>query len=272
MTGIENAIGANDGPHALSPAQIERFVQDGFLRIDEAFPRDLADACRRILWMASGCDENTPTTWTRPVVRVGEVPNPLFREAANTPKLHAAFDALVGPERWLPRGSVGTFPIRFPSEEDPGDCGWHVDMSFGTEGQQNFLEWRINVRSKGRALLMLFLFSDVSETDAPTRLRVGSHFDIAQRLAPHGEEGLTLRELSTTGFSESSHRREVLATGRAGTVYLCHPFLVHSAQPLTSARSPRFLGQPALLPKLELDPWRPDAAPVERAIRLAVEV
>lgn len=271
MIGNENAIGRNDGSGALTSAQIEQFIQDGFLRVGNAFPSALADACRRILWIASGCDEHSPSTWTRPVVRVGEIPNPLFGEAANTPTLHAAFDALVGPERWLPRGSVGTFPIRFPSTEDPGDCGWHVDMSFGDEGEQNFLEWRINLSSKGRALLMLFLFSDVGETDAPTRLRVGSHIDIAQRLASHGDRGLSLAQLAATGFSESSPRREVLATGPAGTVYLCHPFLVHSAQPLPTGRPPRFLGQPALLPKVELDPWRPDAAPVERAIRLAIE-
>ena len=39
----------------------------------------------------------------------------------------------------------------------------------------DFMSWRANIHSKGRALLMLFLFSDVSEQDAPTRIRVGSH-------------------------------------------------------------------------------------------------
>ncbi len=29
---------------------------------------------------------------------------------------------------------------------------------------------------------MLFLFSDVTETDAPTRIRVGSHLDMARIL------------------------------------------------------------------------------------------
>ncbi|HLV64585.1 MAG TPA: phytanoyl-CoA dioxygenase [Polyangiaceae bacterium] len=260
-------------PHhlALSAAQIEQFIFEGFVRIDDAFPRDLADACRRILWLATGCAEDAPATWTRPVVRIGELPNPLFRDAGNTPKLHAAYDALVGRGRWLPRGSLGTFPIRFPSPEDPGDCGWHVDMSFGTENEPDFMKWRINVASKGRALLMLFLFSDVGEDDAPTRLRVGSHFDIARRLAPHGEEGLTLGELASNGFAESAHRPEALATGPAGTVYLCHPFLVHAAQPLRG-RVPRFLGQPALLPSVPLDPLHAEgeASPVERAIRLAL--
>nr|WP_199351086.1 hypothetical protein [Haliangium ochraceum] len=94
----------------------------------------------RILWRATGCAEDAPSTWTRPVVRIGEIPNPLFRDAANTPRLHAAYDALVGPGRWLPRDSLGTFPIRFPSPDDPGDCGWHVDMSFGMEGEPDFAE------------------------------------------------------------------------------------------------------------------------------------
>lgn len=254
----------------LREAEIERFMVDGFVRIDDAFSRELAGACREILWRATGCREDDPSTWTRPVVRIGEISAPPFREAASTARLRAAFDALVGPGRWQPRGGLGTFPIRFPSPDDPGDCGWHIDVSFGTEGEPDFLQWRANVASKGRALLMLFLFSDIGEEDAPTRLRVGSHLDIARRLGPHGDEGLTLGELASTGFEESSHRSVVTANGPAGTVYLCHPFLVHAAQPLRGRRA-RFLAQPPLLPAVPLDPWRDDAAPVERAIRRALE-
>lgn len=261
-------------PHhdvALSAAQIERFIVDGFVRLDDAFPRELADACRRVLWQATGCTEDDPSTWTRPVVRIGLIPNPLFREAANTPKLHAAYDALVGPGRWLPLGGLGTFPIRFPSPDDPGDCGWHIDVSFGQEGEPDFMKWRANIASKGRALLMLFLFSDVTAGDAPTRIRVGSHLDIARQLAPHGDGGLTLGQLASHGFAESAHRPEALATGPAGTVYLCHPFVVHSAQP-HRGRTPRFLAQPPLLPSAPLDPLRTDAeaSPVERAIQLGL--
>jgi len=252
----------------LSEAQIERFVTDGFVRIDEAFSAEQAAACREILWRATGLSPSDPATWKLPVVRIGEIPHPLFREVAKTPALVAAYDALVGPGRWLPRGSLGTFPIRFPSPDDPGDCGWHVDMSFGTEGEADFMQWRVNVFSKGRALLMLFLFSDVGEDDAPTLLRVGSHVDIARRLAPHGEEGSTLGELASTGFEESAHRPEVLATRPAGTVYLCHPFLVHRAQ-RHRGKAPRFLGQPALLPRVPFDPFAP-SSPVERAIQRAL--
>lgn len=254
----------------LSAAQVEQFVVDGVVRIGEAFPRDLADSCRRVLWLATGCREDEPSTWNRPVVRIGQIPNPLFREAANTPRLRTAFDTLVGPSRWQPLGSLGTFPIRFPSPDDPGDCGWHIDASFGLENESDFLNWRVNIASKGRALLMLFLFSDIGEDDAPTRIRVGSHLDIARTLAPHGDSGLTIGELAATGFAESSHRPEMRATGAAGTVYLCHPFLVHAAQQHRGS-VPRFLAQPPLLPSVPMDPWRENASPVERAIRLALK-
>lgn len=33
----------------LEPARIEQFITDGFVRIDHAFPRELADAARAIL-------------------------------------------------------------------------------------------------------------------------------------------------------------------------------------------------------------------------------
>jgi hypothetical protein len=230
----------------LEPAQIEQFITDGFVRIDRAFPRELAEAARVILWKATGCREDDPTTWTQPVIRLGMFAQPPFVEAANTAALHAAFDQLVGPGRWQRPAAVGTFPVRFPSAVDPGDTGWHIDVSFGTDSP-DFMSWRANVHSKGRALLMLFLFSDVGERDAPTRIRVGSHADIARQLAPAGEPGLTLRELAADGFASTAHRREVAATGEAGTVYLCHPFLVHAAQP-HQAQRPRFLAQPPLLP------------------------
>ena len=118
---------------------------------------------------------------------------------------------------------------------------------------------------------MLFLLSEVGDRDAPTRIRVGSHLDIARRLAPAGDSGLTLRELAATGFAESEHRPEVLATGSPGTVYLCHPFLVHAAQPHWGTR-PRFMAQPPLLPREPLQLNREDGAysPVEQAIRQAL--
>jgi hypothetical protein len=255
---------------ALSNAQIEQFIRDGFVRIEEAFPRRFADEGRAILWRDTGCDPDDPTTWSKPVIRLGIYGQEPFAKAVNTPILHKAFDQLVGQGRWLPCVNLGTFPVRFPSPDDPGDAGWHIDVSFGTENP-DFLSWRANVTSKGRALLMLFLFSDVGQDDAPTRIRAGSHLDIARMLAPAGEDGLSLRDLAANGFAETAERPQVLAAGEAGTVYLCHPFLVHAAQPHRGTR-PRFMAQPPLVPAEPIRLEREDGnySPVEQAIKNAV--
>jgi hypothetical protein len=250
--------------------QIEQFIREGFIRLDNAFSSIIAQEVRNILWQDMGCNPNDPATWNKPVIRLGMYSREPFIQAANTQVLHQAFDQLVGPGRWIPCKSMGTFPVRFPSEDDPGDTGWHVDASFPGTDPTNFWEWRINVRSKGRALLMLFLFSDVGENDAPTRLRMGSHLDVARLLKTAGEAGLSFMELAgkLAGLPE---RNEILATGDAGTVYLCHPFMVHAAQP-HHGKEPRFLAQPPLLLKHELLLEDPEGSftPLEEAVRLGI--
>lgn len=263
-------------PRPLSEAQIEAFVRDGAVRLDHAFSPTLAADARAILWRAlkhlHGCAPDDPSTWTAPVIRLGLLTPPPFVAAANTPRLRGAFDQLVGPGRWRPVGAVGTFPVRFPSPDDPGDVGWHVDVSLGQD-DPDFMAWRANVASDGRALLLLMLFSDVGPDDAPTRLRLGSHRIIARRLAPHGAAGLSLRALAADGFAESAGCREAAAVGAAGDVWLCHPFVVHAAQPhrgvVEDGARPRFMAQPPLLPTGALD-VAGGASPVERAIREAL--
>lgn len=262
------ASSALAGRAGLTARDVERFITDGFVRIDGAIPRVLTDDCRAILWTLSGCSPTDRATWTKPVVRIGHLDAPPFREAANGPVLHAAFDALVGVDRWAPLGSVGTFPIRFPSVEDAGDAGFHVDPSFGFEGEPDFLAWRVNIASRGRSLLMLMLLSDVGPDDAPTRILAGSHRDVARLLAPHGDTGMTLRALVDARFGGAEERRTaVSAIGPAGTVYLCHPFLVHAAQ-AHRGTSARFLAQPPLLPR---DPVIGATGAVAEAIRRALD-
>jgi len=253
----------------LSAAQVQDFIDDGFVKLQHAFSPDLASTGRDLLWAETGLSPDTPQDWHAPVVRVGFLTAPPFVAAANTPRLHRAYDQLAGAGRWQPPAGLGTFPIRFPAPADPGDDGWHVDMSFGTEAP-DFMDWRVNVRSDGRALVMLFLFSDVGPDDAPTRLRTGSHATIAQELLPFGAAGVTLRQLSAEGYASTAACEVALATGAAGTVYLCHPFLVHAAQPHRGS-APRFMAQPPLLPRAGFDPALPPS-PVQIAIRKACDL
>lgn len=253
----------------LTARQVQSFIDDGFVKIKNAFSTDLAKQCRDELWADIGLSPDSPREWTKPVVRVGSKSSPPFIEAGNTPLLHAAYDQLVGKDRWLAPKGLGTFPIRFPSPDVPGDDGWHVDMSFGQDNP-DFMEWRANVKSSGRALLMLFLFSDVGPVDAPTRIRKGSHRAIARQLLSFGEAGASLRQLSGDSYASTEECDVELATGASGTVYLCHPFLVHAAQP-HKGKQPRFMAQPPLLPRGEFDPGLPPS-PVQIAIRQACEL
>ncbi len=250
--------------NALTAAQIAAFIADGFVRIDNAFSEETAAACRDILWKAAGVDPEDPRTWTKPVIRLGGFSDPPFRAAANSPVLTTAYDQLVGTGRWLAPGGLGTFPIRFPSPDDPGDTGWHVDASIAGDDPNDFFSVRVNLVSRGRALLMLFLFTDTSERDAPTKIRVGSHKAFARHIAGAGERGVSLRELIDQRYDWAAGLPEVLATGGPGTVYLCHPFLIHSAQPHRGPR-PRIMAQPPLFPTDVFDLKSGDT-PVERAV------
>jgi Phytanoyl-CoA dioxygenase (PhyH) len=251
-------------PAGLTSEEVDAFIGDGFIRIEGAFPREVAEQGRALLWDEMGLSPNEPAGWSQPVIRLPGSGAAPFDRAVNTEGLHRSFDQLVGPGRWVRRSGLGTFPIRFPNRVEPDDTGWHCDGSFG--------DWpyRLNLRSRGRALLMLFLFSDVGDHDAPTRIRIGSHLDVPPILAPAGEQGMSFLDLARH-LQPTSTRPIAHATGSAGDVYLCHPFLVHAAQSHRGT-APRFIAQPPLEPIGDLHIDRPGRAysPVERAIRLGL--
>src|SRR5690606_24825671 len=98
--------GRDDMPLSRTPGltarQVDSFIADGFVRLEGAFSPDLARTCRDALWADSGLSPDDPAGWTQPVIRIGWKSTPPFVAAANTPRLQAAYDALVGACRWLP--------------------------------------------------------------------------------------------------------------------------------------------------------------------------
>jgi len=170
---------------------------------------------------------------------------------------------LLGPGRWVQRKGVGgTIPVRFPSTKDPGDAGWHIDGSYDVEGR-----WWVNVHSRYRGLLALFLFTEVGDEDAPTELIVGSHLDIPRLLAPYGEPGAFFGDVVADIPDSTFRRPRALATGHAGDVYICHPFIVHRATWPHNGVAPRIVAQPEIAHQQPFGLLeRPDVCPVERAI------
>ena len=251
---------------ALTEDEVRRFVSDGVVLLKEAFPREIADECRRLLWEATGCDERDRSTWTRPVIRIGGRADPPFVAAINTDRLRSAFDQLAGIGRWVPRNGIGTFPIRFPVDEAPGDDGWHVEAT-GTDTKGDPV---VDSNSKVRLLLLLFLFSDVESDDAPTRVRLGSHF-YGARLLFNQSKPIGFFEAARELDAQTKQLTETAATGEAGDVWLCHPFVVHAAQRHRGSRV-KFMAQPPLGGVEVIDPNRAsgDRSPVEEAVHQAL--
>jgi hypothetical protein len=254
------------GAGTLTDADVAQFVTSGAVALREAFPRELADECRSILWHETGCDEHDASTWTRPVIRLDARADPPFRAAANTPRLVAAYDQLAGVGRWSPLAGLGTFPIRFPSAEDPSDAGWHIEAT-GTGADGRMV---VDPASRERVLLLLFLFSDVGPDDAPTRVRLGSHMPAARELRRR-DDPVDFIDVAAKLAEQTAALPQALATGSAGDVWLCHPYVVHAAQP-HRGREVRFMAQPPLPGTAPLDPSRPagERSPVEQAIHRAL--
>jgi hypothetical protein len=245
----------------LSQTQIGAFAADGFVAVRGAVPTDVVQACQHEIWSAlgdHGIRREDPSTWREPVVRIGCPETEAFAAAGTQPVLWEAFDQLIGAGRWWRRQGVGgTIPVRFPSRADPGDAGWHIESSYAQDGHA-----RVNYRSRARGLLALYLFSDVDELSAPTRIRPGSHRDAAPVLRPGGEAGMPFMQAAQLAAQASAARPTVLATGRAGDVFLCHPFLVHAASWPHTGRAPRMMAQPGVALH-DAFPLVPPLSPVE---------
>jgi hypothetical protein len=259
----------------LSVEAVDAFIADGFTVVRRAFSPDVANACADGIWSAlaeRGVHRPDRSTWTEPVVRVVCPEGGPFIEAGTSRLLQEACDQLLASGRWWRRPGVGGHVIaRFPSERDPGDIGWHLDGGYldPVDGRR-----RVTVRARGGGLLALFLFTDVDEDCAPTRLRAGSHLDSARVLAAAGEEGLEWEEAARQIGRASAHRRIALATGQAGDVFLCHQLTAHSASWPHRGRVPRLMAQPsiALLGEYRL-PGLPAAppTPVEQSVLNALD-
>ena len=175
-------------------------------------------------------------------------------------------DLGMTPDRLRPHLQHG-FPWHRPEiVRSPCSAGWHIDGSYKV-GDQLY----VNLRSRERALLMLFLFSDVGPDDAPTRIRVGSHLDVARILRSIGEGGMPFDRV-VSHLPQLHDRPLAWATGRAGDVYLCHPFIVHAATWPHRGKAPRFIAQPPLSPVglLDLDRADGDYSAVEIAVRIGL--
>ena len=227
----------------VSMVDAGRFIADGYVKLDEAAPRAVADLARAALWrQAAGMVPDDPGTWREPVAWMsdltGEGP---FGQIIGSPRLAAALDELCGQRDgqrdgqrgWVPRGTLGNIPVRFPVLPAADDRGWHIDANARLPGGG----YGYGLRSQ--TMLVLTLLSEVGQDDAPTRIRAGSQRDAAGLLGDRVLDPFAAAPL----LDAASARRPVCpATGRPGDMYLVHPLTVHAADE-HRGREPRFMAQ-----------------------------
>jgi hypothetical protein len=249
------------GRITLGIVEVDKFIRDGYVAMRGAVDGGTVAVCRTLIWEAlasRGVRRDDPATWP-PLVEIDDLRVGPFAAAGMSPALVAVYDELIGPGRWSPPVDVGAaVVVRFPSQ-DRANAGYHIEGSYSGPGGY----W-VNVRSRARGLLALFLFTDVGPDDAPTRLMCGSHLMVSQFLAPYGEEGTNA---DAEFWQPSALCLPVAhATGSAGDVFLCHPFIVHTATWPHRGMGPRMIAQPAVQVTDGFAVDGSDTSPVARAI------
>jgi hypothetical protein len=213
---------------------VDEFMSNGYAKIEQVASRSVADAARAVLWQQLELSPDDPAGWSEPVRWAADLTGQgPFGELVRSPVLAHALDDVCGVGGWLPRGALGNIPVRFPVAARDDDRGWHIDANT----PQPDGSWAVTGRP--HTVLLLTLLSEVGPDDAPTRIRAGSHRDVARVLGP---DPLGLAEMGRLVDDASAHRPVVHATGRPGDMYLVHPFTVHAADE-HRGRTPRFMAQ-----------------------------
>ena len=246
---------------------LDAFVRDGYVAVRGAVDADTAAACRELIWAAMerrGVRRDAPGTWPPLVAGMDDLAGEPFAAAYLAPALTAAYDELIGPGRWQPWADMGeSVVVRFAAEGKRANAGYHIEGSYPPPDGDPSRYW-VNIRSRARGLLALFLFTDVGRDDAPTRLLCGSHLAVPQFLAPYGEAGTDSD--AEVWWPSTLCLTAAHATGKAGDVFLCHPFIVHTATWPHRGAGPRMIAQAAVNAPDGFVLDGSDPSPVARAI------
>lgn len=253
---------SGDGMQALSDHQIEHFRANGYVVVEDAFatgPGSIAEQWTAAAWHRIGLDPGDPSSW--PDEKYHLTGERAVSLADFSPKTWAAMgqlcggcDRLDGPPLWHDAFILNLGHGRSAGWQAPSAAvgGWHADGDFF----HHFLD------SREQALLTLVLWEDMVHQGGATFIAADSVPLVARYLADH-PEGVDPYD---TGIPNLIHQcrdlREV--TGRAGSVVLLHPFMLHASS-VNVAGVARFITNPpvAFRAPMQLDP---PASPVEQAI------
>ena len=253
----------------LSPADIDHFLEFGYVLVKDCFPRDVAAEWVAHGFKRLGYEPDDPTTWAEARIHMGSTMSVEIKDFA--PKAwHAICELLGGEDRIKQpaRFSDGLiFNLAERSDEpwqppSPDRPGWHKDGDFF----RHFLD------SPEQGLLTLVCWTDVKPRNGATFVATDSVPHVARCLADH-PEGLLPSELPCQELIRKCSRFAE-AVADAGDVYLLHPYILHAASQ-NEARRPRVITNPPIQLKQPMNFNRADPAahsPVEQAVLRALGV
>jgi hypothetical protein len=253
----------------LTEDQAEQFLDRGYVKIEGCFEKAAIRDWIDLAFERLGYDPDNPATWEEPRVHLPSMND--MDVAIFAPKAWGAICDVMGgeeriktPVRWRD-GFIINFnlgadePWQPPS---PKVKGWHKDGDWF----RHFLD------SPEQGLLTVVLWDDVLPQSGGTFIATDSIGPIARYLVKY-PEGLTPREAQFRKLiDECEHCEE--ATGKAGDVFLLHPYMLHSASQNPSGRA-RFITNPAVSFKEPMNFNREnpdDYCLVEQAVLRALDV
>jgi ectoine hydroxylase-related dioxygenase (phytanoyl-CoA dioxygenase family) len=233
----------------LTAEQLQTFDRDGIVRLPGAFTTDDAARMRDVLWdelsARYGMSRDNPTTWTptRPTGLKITKSSPAAN-AILSPVVREALDTLLG--SWIEPSHQGQVLVTMP-EGQPWSLPhrqWHVDLTF--DQPPGVLP----------AVKTWALLEDLQPGGGGTPQVLGSHRVIERFLTTTPERDFKtvrdqvlsshpwLRELTSPDRSvdvmaeaalDGLPVRVVELTGKAGDVFLTHPWILHSIAPNATA-------------------------------------
>jgi hypothetical protein len=245
----------------LEASAAEAFDRTGILKVEHAFSDTDAARMRDVVWhelgRRYGIAHDDPSTWNRhePTGLTSTKKSPAFAPMCG-PVISEALDALFGAGRWQPPKSFGNVLVTMPS---PGP--WRVPHKVWHSDFQPTLPADHLV-----AVKLWVLFDDVDAGGGGTPQLAGSHALFARYVARTGERDYKRAKFGFLGSDpwlkglcrddgdparnetlmgapteiDGQGLRVVECTGRAGDVYVTHPWVFHSIAPNTSTR-PRLM-------------------------------
>jgi hypothetical protein len=247
----------------LSPGDVEHFLEHGFVVVRDAVDRSVMNEWVDRSWLRNGYDPHDRATWKEGKIHMPNREFRLVRQIA--PRALAAMRDLVGSTerisddlKWAD-GFVANYRLGDDQPwipPSPASGGWHKDGDF-------FLHF---LDSPEQALLSIVLWDDVVPRGGGTFLACDSVGIVARYLADHPEGVEPMAFPFGDMAAQCADFRE--ATGRAGDVYLMHPFMLHTSSRNHSSRA-RLITNPCVCltepMRFDREPYEAHS-PVERAV------